>query len=112
MKDIVITLHDFTSNKDVGDDGWVFLYALKNNMGSIGRDIADQIEAQTKPARIEEPGLWGVVKAGCGTYLPGSGITYNWVKHDRYWMSKSFPQLTVHWADLIDPTLIREGVTS
>ena len=30
--------------------------------------LADQIEAQTKPARIPEPGLWGVVEAGS----PGS----------------------------------------
>ena len=75
--------------------------------------IDNQVEARTpKPARIEEPGQWGVVEAGLATYLPESGITYDFVKHDRsYWISKSFPQLAVPWDNLIDPVLIREGLS-
>ena len=49
-------------------------------------------------------------RLGTPKYLPESGITYNFAKHDRYWISKSFPQLAVPWDDLIDPTLIREGI--
>jgi len=67
---------------------------------------------EPEPPRIEEPGLWGVVEAGYAKYLPESGITYKFAKHDRYWISKSFPQLAAPWDDLIDPTLIREGLES
>jgi len=67
-------------------------------------DIADQIEAQTKPARIPEPGLWGVVEAG----------GYRWVRYSLAgyddWVDLLGKQN--EWDVLIDPTLIREGVES
>jgi hypothetical protein len=66
--------------------------------------LADQIEAQTKPARIPEPGLWGVVKAGYA-----AGVS-EWVKREDGWQSRSG---TVRpWIDLKDPVLIRKGVES
>jgi hypothetical protein len=66
---------------------------------------ADQIEAQTKPVRIPEPGLWGVVEASWDVT-----VRTVWV-HDRFgWASHSGQ--TVPWVDLIDPTLVREGVAS
>ena len=67
-------------------------------------DVADQIEAQTKPARIPEPGLWGVVEAG----------GYRWVRYSLAgyddWVDLLGKQN--EWDVLIDPTLIREGVES
>ena len=68
--------------------------------------IPDQIEAQTKPARIPEPGLWGVVEAKvAAVYGP-----CNWVKDEYGWVSHS--GVTVKWDLLIDPILIRAGVDS
>ena len=76
-------------------------------------DLADQIEAQTKPARIPETGLWGVVEA---TSAPYSNYRTQYV----YRGGTADP--TVHWArvmdgdlfdwdSLVDPTLIREGLS-
>ena len=65
-------------------------------------DIADQIEAQTKPVRIPEPGLWGVVEAG----------GYRWVRYSLAgcddWVDLLGKQN--EWDVLIDPTLVREGI--
>lgn len=77
------------------------------NLGSVGRAVftaaANQIIDQTKPARIPEPGLWGVVEAD----------GYRWVRFhngDYHWGNSGGNASA--WDDLIDPTLIREGVTS
>jgi hypothetical protein len=68
-------------------------------------DLAGQIEAQTKPPRIPEPGLWGVVEAA--TNFP----TRRWVHHEEErWISDTGAIL--RWEDLRDPVLIREGVES
>lgn len=68
----------------------------------IGQWIADQIEAQTKPPRIPEPGLWGVVEA-----TAKSGVRKEWVRTAHGWSSGYF----VHpWGTLIDPVLIRPGL--
>jgi len=72
--------------------------------------IADQIEAQCKPARISEPGLWGVVEAS----VPFNGRRTHYLHDDTkpgagVWTSHSG---RVAWDSLIDPTLVREGVTS
>jgi len=72
------------------------------------RAISNQIEAQTKPARIPEPGPWGVVRAS-------STLTRDpsmWVRDHHGvcpWVSVAgyVPQ---QWRNLIDPTLVREGV--
>jgi len=80
-----------------------------DQLGSVGRavytNVAAQIEAQTKPARIPEPGLWGVVEAKNSPEYDRS----NWV-HDEYgWTHHS--GLTLEWRFLTDPTLIREGLS-
>jgi len=64
--------------------------------------VADQIEAQTKPPRIPEPGLWGVVEAG-------PGERGRWIKTPHRWLHDSGMRSS-DWDDLIDPTLIRDGI--
>jgi len=74
--------------------------------GKLALRIADQIEAQTKPPRIPEPGLWGVVEA-CVPGIP----TSHWVHHEEgRWVPDTGVPFA-EWDDLIDPTLVREGVT-
>lgn len=75
------------------------------------RYLSQQIEAQAKPPRIPEPGLWGVVESTVTyegtTYStslvrhPGPGTANCWLDRSGSWFS---------WDDLIDPVLIREGV--
>jgi hypothetical protein len=68
--------------------------------------LADQIEAQAKPPRIPEPGLWGVVEAGTDG-LP----VRRWVHHEEdRWVCDTGERR--NWEALADPTLIREGVES
>jgi hypothetical protein len=74
---------------------------------TIYRTIADQIEAQLKPARIPEPGLWGVVWAS----LPDDPTVSSWV-HIRAHRWYTEQHGVAAWPLLVDPTLIREGVTS
>jgi hypothetical protein len=72
--------------------------------------IADQIEAQTKPPRIPEPGLWGVVEAA----VPESGGSRWPFVHDTDQGSSEWTCVNdgdhYDWDALIDPVLIREGV--
>ena len=72
---------------------------------------ADQIEAQTKPARIPEPGLWGVVEAYEFPDRRGARRTFIHTCSEPDWPWGADGD-TNHWKwdDLIDPTLIREGV--
>ena len=70
------------------------------------RTIADRIEAQTKPPRIPEPGLWGVVEASC----PCDEERVQFVQ----WSGGSWRDRGVdahYWGELINPTLIRDGVS-
>jgi hypothetical protein len=69
--------------------------------------IADQIEAQTKPARIPEPGLWGVVRAS----LPDDTTVCSWV-HIRgsRWYTEHHG--VAAWDVLVYPTLERDGIES
>jgi hypothetical protein len=74
--------------------------------------LRKDIEAQTKPPRIPEPGLWGVVEAKPSTdpetkrqefvRYPSQGDS-----PDR-WESKWFGSMA--WDELLDPVLIRPGV--
>jgi hypothetical protein len=80
-----------------------------DQLGTVGRavytNVAAQVAQQTKPARIPEPGLWGVVQADRRRY-----IRYSTDDCGEVW--SSLLGQTVTWDSLIDPTLIREGVTS
>lgn len=71
--------------------------------------LADQIEAQSKPPRIPEPGLWGVVEAA----YEGRRIQSKWVRMldggpDEQWTNDEGDW--VDWDDLINPVLIRPGI--
>ena len=68
-------------------------------------DILEQITAQEKPARIEEPGQWGVVEAGWPDTL---GPTCHWVRDEYGWTTHG--GTTLPWGRLVDPTLIRDGI--
>jgi len=67
--------------------------------------IANQIEVQTRPARIPEPTLWGVVLAYA---TKGDTVRREWDhRHDGWWT----PGYTVFpWANLVEPILLREGI--
>jgi hypothetical protein len=71
-------------------------------------NISRQILQQTKPPRILEPGLWGIVTA-----REENAITeHDWVHLPTgAWASLGGSRLST-WRNLIDPTLIREGVSS
>jgi len=73
--------------------------------GSATRNaIADQIEAQTKPPRIPEPGKYGIVKASLsGDYRS------DWVNEGKHWVGLDHT-IVAKWDDLVDPALVREGV--
>lgn len=72
--------------------------------------LADQIEAQTKLARTDEPGLYGIVEASCD-HLYDRGP---WVCDELGWARIGLSDIRTHnhdgWDDLIDPVLIREGM--
>jgi hypothetical protein len=77
--------------------------------------IADQIEAQTKPPRIPEPGLWGVVEA-CRAELSDTSRQ----KFIRTNVNPGWPWVAADgaitnawkWEHLGDPVLIRDGAES
>ena len=78
--------------------------ALRETNSVAAHAIARQIEAQTKPPRIPEPGLWGVVEAGSNAHP----TRRKWVRYGMGWRDLTGnPQ---QWSDLIDPTLVRPGV--
>jgi hypothetical protein len=95
---VVLDLHDFY-------DGAVDFVATLRALNSETADwLADQIEEQVKPARIDEPGLYGVVS----TEDPEGLVTYRWHSHGG-WHGEDG---SIHeWDDLIDPTLVREGLS-
>ena len=79
---------------------------------SFASVVAQLIEAQTKPPRIPEPGLWGVVEA-----------SYAGEKRERYihtdraasacWIgAETATGGYVLWAELDNPVLVRDGVTA
>ena len=70
--------------------------------------LADQIEAQTKPSRIPEPGLWGVVEAKYG-----DTPVRTFVRERDGWSSLTNPGragVMCDWDRLVDPVLIRDGI--
>ena len=72
------------------------------------RWLADRIEGQAKPPRIDEPGPWAVVEASFDR--DDEAQRQPFVRYPGGWESVWWHE--VEWSDLIDPTLIREGVES
>ena len=70
--------------------------------------LPDQIEAQTKPPRIPEPGLWGVVEAGCDGLGRRTWLHVNENPAGNDWASTDGWHRV--WADLENPTLVRPGI--
>ena len=72
--------------------------------------LADQIEAQSKPPRIPEPGLWGVVEAVGQRDMYEARERLTWVRTDGdVWRNDSCGY-GVAWGDLENPTLVRPGI--
>ena len=78
--------------------------AIKREREVFAKWLADQIEAQSQPARIPEPGVWGVVEAAWNS----GGYRWQWVRHGRAWLNAEGER--ADWNDLIDPTLVRPGI--
>jgi hypothetical protein len=75
----------------------------------VCRAVADQIEAQTKPPRIPEPGLWAVVEA----HTKENPDRLKWVCLGKdHFRPNDSDEYDRPWDNLIDPVLIREGVES
>ena len=83
-------------------------------LGFVGRDVytnvADQIEAQTKPARIEEPkDIGSGVRASSSQHRE----VIRWTKYNlaevNNWIAIN--GIRRSWDQLIDPVLIREGLS-
>ena len=85
--------------------------------GTVACNVADQIIEQTKPARIKEPGLWGVVEATFLNQRTRQPFLRDNIKENvgGGWVAIYGPPGTdkrrVDWDSLIDPTLIREGLS-
>ena len=85
--------------------------ALRKSPFISDSGLADQIEAQTKPPRIPEPGLWGVVEASTPDdpdrrkfgRVPSEG-------DDADQWTESYDEVWRAWSDLIDPVLVRDGI--
>jgi hypothetical protein len=79
---------------------------------AIAKHLADQIEAQTRPPRIPEPGWGEKVRSRAGD----DPKTYKWLRYTTnpnvqdQWVSEFCSPRP--WSDLIDPVLVREGVES
>jgi hypothetical protein len=73
--------------------------------------IANLIEEQTKRPRIPEPGLWGVVRAS----LDDNTASVTWVRmeadNERCWSRGWSGWSRRPWADLVNPVLVRDGVS-
>jgi hypothetical protein len=76
--------------------------------------VADQIEAQCKPARIPEPGWDGKVLA----HTENNPTRREFIRYGvrpiptHFNWNDSLGNGAQQWGDLINPTLIREGVTT
>ena len=76
-----------------------------SNSGDFLSDLADEIAKQTKPPRIAEPGLWGVVSTGLG-----DSLLHHMHRMDGGWVDQD--GCLRDWPDLLDPVLVRDGVAS
>jgi hypothetical protein len=69
--------------------------------------VAVAIAALTKPPRIPEPGLWGVVEAGTREDPNKRKAFVNYP--DEGWCADAVSAYS--WRNLVDPVLIREGLS-
>jgi hypothetical protein len=75
--------------------------------------VADQIEAQTKPQRIPEPGLWGVVTFNMSFDVPGARSSSGWAVRRLTDGEADWQDGAGHywaWNELVDPVLVRDGI--
>lgn len=70
------------------------------------RWLADQIEAQTKPPRIPEPGKYAVVEA----MVDGMDARREFCRLESDAEGWSGAGAWFYWRDLLDPVLIRDGI--
>jgi len=105
------------------DDPEFTVAALRDTLPECARDhdrlnvevlrLARQIEAQTKPPRIPEPGLWGVVEDCRGQQYvridTAEGVSDAWrwqgLGHESHRGNEY-----ARWADIENPTLVRPGI--
>jgi hypothetical protein len=73
-------------------------------------DIADQIEEQTKPPRIPEPGWSGVVEAGVRQHDERLHWQRDSGTHEAHWVCQNVNEYDRKWEDLVDPVLVRHGI--
>jgi hypothetical protein len=67
--------------------------------------VAKAMEEQAP--RIPEPGLWGVVEAGVKQH----DARCHWINLGGHWRPDDTDEYDRMWGDLIDPVLVREGVS-
>ena len=80
---------------------------MRHGGGIFADRIANQIEAQTKPPRIPEPGWGGIVEASVREH----DMRPLWTPNDQgFWACKDPDEYARNWGELIDPTLVRPGV--
>jgi hypothetical protein len=79
-------------------------------IGSVaGEIVADQIEAQTKPQRIPEPGLWGVVEAHTKDNAERRQFGRVPETDEQHWIETD-AMGWFEWRHLVDPVLVRDGI--
>ena len=93
-----------------------YLRGYRDALDAMAVEIeANPLRRPEPPARIPEPGLWGVVEAGMTDLT-----TREFVRVSRHTNSLDWKPVyatpdeyggCVNWGDLIDPTPIREGLS-
>ena len=71
---------------------------------------ADLIEAQTKPPRIAEPGLYAVVQAGVHLGSGVIGSRQHWARGPKGWTNLDAPGAYLNWTswdELVDPEVVQ-----
>ena len=114
---VVLDLHDWSpSRPTTASEALRGSSLFRTGNGDYVSDILNQIERQIQPARIPEPGLWGVVEASttehkrCVFIRDTGGDGASWIT--PYFFPRDSTRRAVGWSDLIDPVLVREGVES
>ena len=79
-----------------------FEWAIEDEHHAI-KELADEVERQTKPPRIPEPGLWGVVQDGFRILVRHSATA------KRPWLDATNSNW-VAWDEIDNPTPVRDGI--